>query len=98
MLEAAGLAGDAFAVAEVADACERSTRHVRERLEALADQHRIVERRGKDTYAFVHELHRDVLRDLMTPERRAQLHLPARRASRGRARRRRRTRPGSRCT
>jgi predicted ATPase len=75
VLEAAAVAGDPFVVADVAAGAERPAAEVRRRLEALADEHRIVERRDADSYAFVHELHRDVLRDLMIPELRADLHL-----------------------
>jgi DNA-binding SARP family transcriptional activator len=74
LLEAASVAGDPFTVAEVAAAAERHAADVRRRLESLAGHHRVVERRGQDAFAFAHELHRDVLRDLMGPQRRNRLH------------------------
>jgi DNA-binding SARP family transcriptional activator len=74
VLEAASLAGESFTVIEVAAALARPVADVRSSCERSARRLGILERRGPDAFAFVHELHRDAVRDLIDAERRAALH------------------------
>jgi DNA-binding SARP family transcriptional activator/predicted ATPase len=83
LLHAAALAGREFAVAAVAAALERPTEEVTARCAALARMPALIEPSGEarwpdgtvtPLYAFVHDLHRAVLGELVPPGKRAEAH------------------------
>ncbi|MEZ5102727.1 MAG: BTAD domain-containing putative transcriptional regulator [Thermoleophilia bacterium] len=83
LLEAASVAGSAFSAAAVAAASGRDADEVEARLDLLARQGALVERRGSEEwpdltlasrYGFAHDLHREVLYDGLPAGRRTRLH------------------------
>src|SRR4051794_8845937 len=73
LLYAAAVAGPEFAAGAVAAAMGREEAAIDARCRVLARRRCFLERRG-ETYAFVHDLHREVLVGLVAPDRRAALH------------------------
>ncbi len=83
LLRGAALVGREFAVATVAEALQRAPDEVADRCEALARMRTFLEPAGETrwpdetvspVYAFVHDLHRAVLADLVPPSDRAEMH------------------------
>ncbi len=84
ILEAASVAGREFAAAAVSAAVERTEEEVENGCDALARQGLFLSPRGMSAwpdgtvsacYAFVHDLHREILYDRIPPRRRARLHM-----------------------
>jgi predicted ATPase len=84
ILEAASVAGREFAAAAVSAAVERTEEEVEDGCDALARQGLFLSPRGRSgwpdgtvsaCYAFVHDLHREILYDGIPPSRRARLHM-----------------------
>lgn len=84
ILEAASVAGKEFAAAAVSAAVERTEEEVEDYCDALARQGLFLSCRGRSgwpdgtvsaCYEFVHDLHREILYDLIPPSRRARLHM-----------------------
>lgn len=84
ILEAASVAGREFAAAAISDAVERTEEEVEDGCETLAKQGLFLSPRGRSgwpdgtvsaCYAFVHDLHREILYDRIPPNRRARLHM-----------------------
>jgi DNA-binding SARP family transcriptional activator len=73
VLEAASVVGAEFDAATVAAALELEPADVQRRCLALAHRGVCLEPRGR-TFAFVHELHREALSDLVADDERARLH------------------------
>ncbi len=84
ILEAASVAGREFAAAAVSAAVEQTEEEVEAACDALAKQGLFLNPCGRTNwpdgtvsacYAFVHDLHREILYDRIPPRRRAGLHL-----------------------
>ena len=73
LLGAASVAGRAFSVETLAAALDRDREAVAARCTELARRTRLIERR-EDGHAFPHDLHREVLYELLPPDARARLH------------------------
>jgi DNA-binding SARP family transcriptional activator len=73
LLGAASVAGRAFSVETLAAALESDREDVAARCAELARRTRLIERRDGE-HAFPHDLHREVLYELLPPDARARLH------------------------
>ena len=74
LLRAASVAGRDFATATLAAALDRDTEDVEARCAALAERTRLIEHRAGGGHAFPHDLHREVLYELLPNDVRARLH------------------------
>jgi DNA-binding winged helix-turn-helix (wHTH) protein/predicted ATPase len=84
ILEAASVAGREFSVAAVAAALEQTEEEVEPACDALAKRGIFLDSCGRTNwpdgtvsarYAFVHDLHREILYDRLPPRRKARLHV-----------------------
>ena len=73
MLRAASVAGRDFSVDTLAAALEHDRAAVAARCDELARRTRLIEQR-EDGHGFPHDLHREVLYELLAPDARARLH------------------------
>ena len=73
LLRAASVAGRGFSTATLAAALDRDREEVEARCAALAQRTRLIERRDGG-HAFPHDLHREVLYELLPADVRARLH------------------------
>ena len=74
LLEAASVIGGEFSITTLAAALERPEPEVARRCPPLTARRALIESRGGERFGFIHDVHREVLYDRLSPERRVALH------------------------